>query len=117
MAFRAVTDADVLYPASLRDTLLRMAELELYDVFWSQRILEEVTRNLIEDARMTDAQAAHLIEHMNLAFESALVPEEPIARLEAAMTNDPKDRHVLATAVAVRAEVVITRNVKHFPED
>jgi len=103
MAFRAVTDADVLYPASLRDTLLRMAELELYDVCWSERILQEATRNLIEDGRMTPEKAEYLVEKMNLAFESALVSEESITRLESAMTNDEKDRHVLATAVAAGA--------------
>ena len=31
------------------------------------------------------------------------------------MTNDPKDRHVLATAVAAKAQVIVTLNLKHFP--
>jgi hypothetical protein len=34
VAFSAVLDANVLYPFSLRDTLLRLAELEL---FWLLR--------------------------------------------------------------------------------
>jgi hypothetical protein len=32
------------------------------------------------------------------------------------MTNDPKDRHVLAAAVRANAEVVVTFNIRDFPE-
>jgi hypothetical protein len=35
VAFSAVLDANILYPFSLRDTLLRLAELELYTPLWS----------------------------------------------------------------------------------
>lgn len=31
------------------------------------------------------------------------------------MTNDPKDRHVLAAAVRANAEVVVTFNIRDFP--
>lgn len=53
MPFAAILDASVLYPLPLRDTLLRVAEIELYDPYWSERILAEVTRNLILDRRST----------------------------------------------------------------
>jgi hypothetical protein len=42
MPFAAVLDASVLYPLPLRDTLLRIAETELFDAYWSERILDEV---------------------------------------------------------------------------
>ena len=29
--------------------------------------------------------------------------------------NHPKDRHVLAAAVAARADVIVTANLRHFP--
>jgi hypothetical protein len=59
MPFSAVLDADVLYLFSLRDTLLRLAELELYTPLWSARILEEMSRNLVE-RRLTEEQASRI---------------------------------------------------------
>jgi hypothetical protein len=32
------------------------------------------------------------------------------------MTNHPKDRHVLAVAVAADADLIVTYNLRHFPE-
>lgn len=117
MAFRAVTDACALYPFSLRDTLLRLAAAELFDIYWSERILEEVSLNLEERGVATSAQASRLIEHMTAAFPAASVPAEQIAHLEPGMPNDEKDRHVLAAAVAAGAEALITFNLADFPSD
>ncbi len=118
MAFRAVLDACVLYPFSLRDLLLRLADIELYDPYWSQRILEEVTRNLVDNEAMPAHKAERLAATMRAAFDAAEVPELAIVQLEPAMTNHPKDRHVLAAAVAAHAQAVVTHNLSDFaPED
>ncbi len=117
MTFRAVLDACVLFPFSLRDTLLRLAERELYDVYWSDRILDEVTRNLVGEGFMTEAKARRLEGFMRQAFDAAAVSNEAIDRLEPVMTNHPKDRHVLAAAVASDAEAVVTSNLKDFPQE
>lgn len=121
MPFRAVLDANVLFPFSLRDTLLRLAEPEpspapapLYIPLWSDRILEEMVRNLVRDRRMEQERADRLASLMRSAFEDASVGAEAIAVLEDSMTNDPADRHVLAAAVVGGAEAIITFNLEHF---
>ncbi len=115
MPFAAVVDASVLYPLPLRDTLLRVAEAELYDVYWSERIHDEVVRNLVADGRASDEQARRLTDAMTAAFDGAAAPQSAIDRLEPTMANDPKDRHVLAAAVVSDAQVIVTLNLKDFP--
>lgn len=116
MIFSAVLDANVLYPFSVRDTLLRLAELELYRPLWSGRILAEMRKALLEHGVTVD-QAERLVTAIRDAFEEAEVDEAEIARLEPAMTNDLGDRHVLATAVAADSELIVTSNLAHFPSD
>jgi predicted nucleic acid-binding protein len=112
--FPAVLDACVLYPASLRDTLLRCAEGQLFEVVSSARILEEVERNLVGDGRATAVQARRLVTFMHEAFPDAVADAEEIARLEPAMDCDPDDNHIAAAAVAGSAELIVTRNLADF---
>jgi len=115
MPFFAVLDACVLYPYSLRDTLLRFAEAEFYAPLWSDRILDELERNVVKNGASPEAMA-RTRQLMGKAFDAASVSEDAIAALEPSMTNDPGDRHVLAAAVSANADVIVTANLKHFPE-
>jgi predicted nucleic acid-binding protein len=110
---RAVLDACVLFPAAVRDTLLRAAAAGLYQAYWSDDILEEVRRNLVNSGRATHEQAQRLVGVMERAFPEALVTSyQPLIDR---MRNHPKDRHVLATAVACHAQIIVTDNVRDFP--
>lgn len=90
MAFSAVLDANVLYPASLRDTLLRFASRDVFVPVCTDRILDEVERNVVADGRVTQANAARLRAAMTRVFEDAWIDDEAIRGLETAMTNNPK---------------------------
>ncbi len=65
MAFRAVLDANVLYPNVLRDTLLTMAESELFVPVWSRQIQDEAVRNLITDHRISMSRGARFVAAMD----------------------------------------------------
>jgi predicted nucleic acid-binding protein len=108
----AILDADVLFPMILRDTLLRVAAAGAYRVHWSDRIIDEVVRNLIDQHLMEPAKASRLAEAMRNAFPEATV--EDWESLEATMTNHPKDRHVAAAATKARADIIVTSNLKDF---
>jgi predicted nucleic acid-binding protein len=117
MSFGALLDANALFGMPLCDTLLRLGELELYDPFWSERILDEMVRSLVDTGRATEEAARWRVEKMNKTFEAAQVSSKAIAQLEPSMNNDPGDRHVLAAAVASSAQIIVTFNVNHFPDD
>jgi predicted nucleic acid-binding protein len=108
----AVLDTCVLAPMPLCDTLLRLAEdPAFYIPKWSDDILREL-RSTLQRMGYTPAQADRRITAMASAFEDANVPG--YERLTASMTNDPKDRHVLAVAVRSGAHAIVTHNVRHF---
>jgi predicted nucleic acid-binding protein len=111
-SFGVVLDACVLIPATLRDTLLRAAEKGMYRLHWSDEILDEVRRNLIKRAMTSPADAQDLIDQMASFFAEANVRGFEV--LIPAMTNDQKDRHVLAAAVMSRSQVIVTSNIKDF---
>lgn len=74
-------------------------------------MLIELRRNLIEQGIHAD-KVDYRIGRMRHTFPSAVVVG--YESLIDAMTNDPKDRHVLAAAV--RANAGVTFNISDFPE-
>jgi len=113
VAFPAFLDTCVLYPAYLCDTLLRLAEAEAFRPLWSADVLAELRRNLIERGLGPD-RVDRRIAQMSRSFPDAAVTG--YESLVGGMTNDPKDRHVLAAAVRANAEVVVTFNLADFPD-
>jgi predicted nucleic acid-binding protein len=112
VAFPAFLDACVLIPIKLTDLLLRLAEADTYRILWSAEVLDEVERNLPRLGVSSD-KARTRIQHMCDTFPDAMVTGYEALAL--VMTNDPKDRHVLAAAVRADAAVIVTNNLKDFP--
>jgi predicted nucleic acid-binding protein len=112
--FGAVLDACVIIPMPLADTLFRLAEHpRLYLPRWTDEIMEEVTRNLIIRWNKTPAQATRRHAALKQAFPEAWV-DDGYKSITALMTNDFKDRHVVAAAAHSKSEVIVTFNKKHF---
>ena len=111
---KAVLDANVLVPVSLTDTLLRSAEHGRLLPFWTEKILEEVVRNVARLHPEHDvAKIERRVEAMKRSFPEAMVVGWEV--LEPDMTNHPKDRHVLAAAAHFEAALVVTSNLRDFP--
>src|SRR5450432_973678 len=110
--FKVVLDANVLYPFTLRDTLLRAASEGFFQIYWSKEILDEAVRNLIASETVTPEQGARLRATMEQAFPEADVTG--YESLVAGMQNDPKDRHVAAAALKAGAQVIVTSNLRDF---
>lgn len=113
MAFPALLDTNVLFSATLNDTLLRLAEEEVFRPLWSFSILEELREVLVSEAGLTRSRADRRIDHMRAAFPMAEVTD--YESIVGSMTCDAKDRHVLAAAVRGGAQVLVTFNLRDFP--
>lgn len=114
MSFVALLDANVLYPPYLRDLLLRFAQAGVFEPRWSAEILDEVARNIKKGRGEAEQQKVErMLSLMRRHFEDAEVTG--YEALTPAMTNEEKDRHVLAAAIVGGSDVIVTSNLKHFP--
>ena len=115
-AYTALLDANVLYPAPVRDLLLQLAVTDLYKAKWSADIHREWIENLLANEPHRDRAALERTRDlMNASARDCLVTgyERLIPSLE---LPDPNDRHVLAAAIVGRCDAIVTCNVKDFPE-
>lgn len=109
---RVLIDACVLYPTVLRETVIGVAGMGLFTPLWSARILEEWARAAEKLGQGGVARAE--IAALRDAWPGACValPEGAEAGLS---LPDPADVHVLAVAIAGRAEILLTLNARDFP--
>jgi predicted nucleic acid-binding protein len=113
--FTALYDACVLYPAPLRDLLMRLALEDLYRARWTDRIHDEWIRSVLKDRQdLSRDQLERTRNLMNAHVRDCLVTgyEDLIEGLE---LPDPDDRHVLAAAIRTRASVIVTFNLGRLP--
>lgn len=112
----AVYDANVLYPSALRDFLIRVAIEDLVHARWSDRILDEVFRNIaINRPDLDPDRLLRTRQRMCAAVLDCLV--SGFDDLEAAITlPDADDRHVVAAAIRAGAGIIVTFNLRDFPE-
>jgi len=111
----AFLDASVLYPALLRNILMRLAIDDLYRAFWSQRIQDEWTQAILRDRpHLPRAQIERTRRLMEHSIDDAMVSGyEPL--IETLTLPDADDRHVLAAAIHCGARVIVTANLRDFP--
>jgi len=114
--FPALLDACVLVQAAVRDTLLRLFERRLFLARWTDEIIDETVRNLQKNLGRTQQQTDYLVGELRTHFPDAWV-EPGYRELIPVMKNHEEDRHVLAAAVKAPCEVIITYNLKDFPEE
>jgi predicted nucleic acid-binding protein len=115
--FKATLDACVLYPAPVRDLLLWLADNELYKPVWTEEINGEWIRKLLSNR--TDLKEESLrgaISAMNEAFPDANTTDYSTL-IDALNLPDKDDRHVLAAAIRSNSDVIVTLNVKDFPDN
>jgi predicted nucleic acid-binding protein len=117
MAFVVVYDACVLYPAPLRDFLLRLARTGIVQAKWTDQILDECFEAILRDRPDLKPES---LERTRLLMREA-IPDCMVSGHENLIDGltlpDRDDRHVLAAAIRSRAQTIVTFNLKDFPSD
>jgi hypothetical protein len=116
--FAVLYDACVLYPAPLRDLLMRLALTDLFRAKWTNQIHDEWIRNVIADRPDLSAEFLERTRDlMNIHVRDGLVDGykklEKLKELQA--LPDPNDKHVLAAAIHSKCLRIITFNLRDFP--
>ena len=113
--FRVVLDACVLANYGVANLLLLLAEKpRLYLPVWSDEILAETQRTQIGQLGWPKNLSESFQSELRRVFPEALVSGHE--HLMAECTNQEKDRHVLACAIHSKSEVILTFNLKDFPD-
>jgi predicted nucleic acid-binding protein len=115
-SFCAFLDASVLYPVSLRNLLMRLTLAGLFQARWSALVHDEWIRSVLRDHPHIPPARLHALRAAmdDQAEDSLVVGYEPL--IESLHLPDPDDRHVLAAAIFARADVIVTCNLKDFPD-
>lgn len=115
-AYTALLDACVLYPAPVRDLLLQLAVTDLYKARWTADIHREWIESLLENEphrQRVDLERTR--DLMDRATRDALITGYD-ALIPSLTLPDANDRHVLAAAIVGRCDVIVTANLKDFPD-
>jgi predicted nucleic acid-binding protein len=116
MPFIVVYDANALYGNAQRDLLIRIAQSGLVQAKWTDQILDEMLSNLGKKRPDIPAEKLGILRDlMNRAVRDCLVTGYE-SLVESLHLPDPDDRHVLAAAIKSSAQVIVTTNLKDFPE-
>lgn len=113
--FTVVYDACVLYPAPLRDMLMRLALTDLFKAHWTDQIHGEWITALLRSGKYTREKLEKVKELMDKHVMDAKVTHYE-GLIESLELPDKDDRHVLAAAIKCGADAIITFNLKDFPE-
>ncbi|MBE7482178.1 MAG: PIN domain-containing protein [Polyangiaceae bacterium] len=115
MAFVVIYDACALYPAPLRDLLIRIGMVGLVRVRWTEAILDECFRSIQE--QRPDLKPEALVRTRELMREA--IADCTVTGYEHLIDGlslpDPDDRHVLAAAIRAGAQAIVTFNLRDFP--
>ena len=112
----ALLDANVLYPAPVRDVFMQLAVSNLFRAKWTADIHREwIDALLRNEPRRGRTALERTRDLMDQAIHDCLIKGYD-AFIPALELPDPNDRHVLAAAIVGRCDVIVTLNLKDFPD-
>jgi hypothetical protein len=115
--YTVLFDANVLYPAPMRDLLMQLALSDLFRAHWTEQINDEWIEALLKKEPHRDRQKLERTRAlMNKAVRGCLIENYKGLIPSLIGLPDENDRHVLAAAIAGRCDCIVTQNLKDFPD-
>lgn len=109
-------DTNVLFPFSVMDLLLALSEDSVHTVVWTDALLDEWERVIVDQHRRTPETAAAVIGAIRSFFADSKVELADYQHLIDEMPGpDADDHHHSAAAITGGATVLLTHNRIDFP--
>jgi predicted nucleic acid-binding protein len=112
--FTCVLDTNVIYPIEIRDLLLWFAHFDLYTPKWSVSIFAE-WEAVMRRKGLSEPEIQRRMDRVNRAFPDAIVNNYETL-IDLINLPDIDDRHVLAAAIKCEADIIVTNNLRDFPQ-
>lgn len=113
--FTCVLDTNVIFPIQVRDLLFWFAYYDLYTPKWSEHIFDEWAE-VMRREKVSEVEIQKRIDVATQAFPDAIVKNyTPL--IKGLELPDEDDKHVLAAAIKTNANIIVTNNLKDFPEE
>lgn len=113
---RVYPDTATLYPISIADLILRLAEIGLIEMLWTDYLLDETTRVLVGDKHLSASAATYFCDCIRDTFPDGHIKRSAYEHLIATRTGpDPKDHEHSAAASAANVDVVLSADKTGFP--
>lgn len=115
---RVFVDANELFPFSVMDLVLSLAEDLLIDFVWTDELLDEWERVIVREGKRTPETARSVSAAISRFFVTTQIdPTTYRGRVQDVPARDPDDRVHAAACAFGGATVLLTRNRRDFPGD
>jgi hypothetical protein len=115
--YTVLFDANVFYPAPMRDLLLQLAVADIFRARWTADIHREwIDALLLNQPHRDRAALERTRDQMDSATRDCLVTDYH-SLIPSLQLPDLDDRHVLAAAIVGRCDAIVTQNLRDFPDE
>ena len=113
---RVYVDTSVLFPFSVMDLFLALAEDSIHHVLWTDELLDEWERVIVREHQRTPESGTAVTSAIREFFDDARIDPQLYRHSVDQMPGPDLDDHVhSAAAIAARADALITWDKTGFP--
>lgn len=112
---RVFIDTSELFPFTIMDVLLTLAEDFLFTWVWTDELLAEWQDVIVREGERTPESAASVAAAVRTHFgRYRIEPARYIDKITDDLSPDPNDRVLAAAAIHGDVDVLLTRNLRHL---